>query len=123
MRSVESIDDLGFDPSAWRDLEAVLASASSLPSRRLCAGLACRGDLLCDLDIRREHRLDLVGIGGPKVNSIIGTLVGEGDFVRQSGVDGFSVEIVDKLANIYFGHRNPLRCVLDECPVHIIRSS
>lgn len=43
-----------------------------------------------------------------KINPIVGTLIGEGDFVPQSGVDGFSVEIVDKLTNKYFGHRKSL---------------
>ncbi len=55
-----------------------------------------------------ERSFDLVGIARSKINPIVGALIGEGDFVSQSGVDGFSVEIVDKLTNKYFGHRKSL---------------
>ena len=47
----------------------------------------------------------LSALVGSQVDPIIGPLIGEGDFVSQSGVDRFSVEIVDELANEYFGHR------------------
>jgi hypothetical protein len=92
MRGVESIDDVGLDPPMCGGIKAVLAGG---------------GDPLCHLDVRSEHRFDLVGIGGSKINPIIGTLIGEGDFVSQSVVDRFSIEIVDKLANNDFGHREP----------------
>lgn len=120
MCRVESIDDLGLDPPPRGDVKAVLAgpvadcfqlvNGSTRPrclgrSRSFRAGLAGRGDFLCDLDIWSEGRLDLVGIDGSKINPIISPLIGECDFVSQSGVDGFSVEIVDKLANKYFSHR------------------
>ena len=90
MCGVECIDDVGFDPPFRADVETVLAGpfpdffqllSGSIRSqffgrsRRLCAGLAGRGDLLCDLDIWGECRFDLVGIGGPKINPIVGALV------------------------------------------------
>lgn len=120
MCGVESLQYVGFDPPTWGDFEAVFAgplpdcfqllSGSTRPrddsgAGRFRAGFSGGGDFLCDLDIWGECRFDLVGIGGSQINPIVGALVGEGDFVSQSGVDGFSVEIVDKLANKYFGHR------------------
>ncbi len=123
MCGVESLDDVGLDPSTKGDLEAVLGGpvpdrfqllgGSSRPRhldrrRSIRTRLAGRGDLLRHLYIRREYRLDLVSIRGSQINPIIGTLIRKGDFVPQSGVDGLSIQIVDKLANKYFGHREIL---------------
>ena len=127
MCGVESLDEVGLDPSARGNDEAVLGGlvpdrfqllgGSTRPRhldrrRSISTGFAGRGEILRDLDIWSEYRFDLVSIRGSQINPIIGTLIREGNFVSQSGVDGFSIEIVDKLANKYFGHResSSLRC-------------
>ena len=124
MRGVESIDGGSFDPSSWGYIEAVLAGP--VPDRfqlldgtarpggrggggRFRAGSSSGANLFRDLDVRGECSLDFVGIGGSKIDPIVSALVGEGDLVSQSGVDRFSVEIVDELANKYLSHSNPLQ--------------
>lgn len=122
MCGIKSFEDLRFDSPARGHLEAVIAgpdancfqllSGSTRPrysdrTRSFRAGLAGRGDLLRGLDIWSERRLDLVGVSGSKINPIVKSLIGEGNFVSQSSIDRLSVEIIDELANKYFGHSEP----------------